>query len=350
MNELCVDEQPDRLYLAMDGVMSKVNRDKGDREQITEHDSKRAVGFAASPVLPGESQEAFDCLLDELHDRYEPKGPVEEDAVDTMANAIWRKRNLKIFQRAFEARMKWGPYFAYPGDPNGFTRIGQAIGDRATAMMIEATTASAMERIEEELGEGEAHDKEKIEENARFGKSETESAKETSAITARKDIPEGLLKRIIETAAVEVKTARTKYGSAMNAKHQADIVKRVVINEWESEIATDKDEKPRSTREEIDQLYGAFDSMMGAVKTLLGADAVEEMCERMCYNHIEQSFAKLGDLLTPERYMDELRFSESLDLIIERTHDRLMKYQTARAKKAAADISSLQPDWARRKR
>jgi hypothetical protein len=204
--------------------------------------------------------------------------------------------------------------------------------------------------MEEELGKGEADDKKKMKENARFAKNETESTRGTNSDITTKNIPEGLLKRIVENAAVEIKTASTKYGSALNATHQADIVKRVVIDEWEREIATDKNEKPGSIREEIDQIYGAFDRTMGAVKTLLGADAVEEMCEKICRNHIEQSFAKLGDLLTPERYIEELRFSESLDLIIERAHDRLMKYQTARAKKGAANISSLQPGWATRKR
>jgi hypothetical protein len=60
--------------------------------------------------------------------------------------------------------------------------------------------------------------------------------------------------------------------------------------------------------------------------------------------------ARFGDLLTPEFYVSELRFAELLDLTIARAHNRLMKYQAARAKKTAADIVSLQPGWAARKR
>ena len=62
-------------------------------------DQKRAVGFAATAVLPGENQEEFNCLLEGLRFQYEPEGPAEADAVETMANAIWRKRHLTIFQR-----------------------------------------------------------------------------------------------------------------------------------------------------------------------------------------------------------------------------------------------------------
>jgi hypothetical protein len=336
--------------------MSKVDRDKADRDKVDrdkitgEQNPKRAVGFAASPVLPGECQDEFDRLRDDLRDRYEPKGPVEEVAVDTMANAIWRKRHSNIFQRAFEARMKWDSYFAYPGEPNGFTRIRQATGELAVATMIQATTAFAMKRMEEKLGEGEAHDTEKTEENARLAKREIESTKETNANSASKDIPEGLLKRMVETAALEIKKASKACHGPLNSGREAEIVKGTVIDEWEREIATDKNDKPRSVREEIDQIYGALDRTMGAVEKLLGADTVVDICERIYRNYIEQELTKFGDLLTPERYIEELRFGELLDRTIECSHDRLMKYQTARAKKGAANNSSLQPGWAARRR
>jgi hypothetical protein len=89
---------------------------------------------------------------------------------------------------------------------------------------------------------------------------------------------------------------------------------------------------------------------MGAVEKLLGADTVVDICERIYRNYIEQELTKFGDLLTPERYIEELRFGELLDRTIECSHDRLMKYQTARAKKGAANNSSLQPGWAARRR
>jgi hypothetical protein len=55
--------------------------------------------------------------------------------------------------------------------------------------------------------------------------------------------------------------------------------------------------------------------------------------------------AKLGDLLTPENYIDELHFNEVLDQTIARAHGRLMKYQASRARKSAANVNSLQPGW-----
>ena len=67
-----------------------------------ECDPKLAIGFAAIPVLPGESQEEFETLLGDLCVQYEPEGPIEEDAVLTIGNALWRKRHLRIFQLAFD--------------------------------------------------------------------------------------------------------------------------------------------------------------------------------------------------------------------------------------------------------
>jgi hypothetical protein len=61
---------------------------KSDRHQkVEDRDPKRAVGFAERPVLPGEDQEEFDALREELYLEYEPQGPAEEDAVETIAEA-----------------------------------------------------------------------------------------------------------------------------------------------------------------------------------------------------------------------------------------------------------------------
>src|SRR5450432_813 len=92
-------------------------------QNFAEHDPEQSIGFAASPVFPGEDPKEFQCLVDELCEQYEPMGPVEKDAVQTMARAIFRKRHPEIFQRAFEARMKWGSFFNFPGDTEGFERI-----------------------------------------------------------------------------------------------------------------------------------------------------------------------------------------------------------------------------------
>src|SRR6202158_2773580 len=52
-------------------------------------------GFAAkSVVLPTESQEDFQSLLDSYTDQFHPQGGVEMDLVQTMAAARWRLRRI----------------------------------------------------------------------------------------------------------------------------------------------------------------------------------------------------------------------------------------------------------------
>jgi hypothetical protein len=78
-----------------------------------------------------------------------------------------------------------------------------------------------------------------------------------------------------------------------------------------------------------------------------GPGTIKEIMEPICRENLEQLLAEFGELLTPERYAEELQFDELLDHAIERNHDRLMKYQAARAKKISGNIRSLQPGWAR---
>jgi hypothetical protein len=74
---------------------------KSDRDQkIEDRDPKCAVGFVGTPVLPGEDQEEFEGLQEEFYLQYEPLGPLEELAADTMAAAVWRIRHIGIFQEA----------------------------------------------------------------------------------------------------------------------------------------------------------------------------------------------------------------------------------------------------------
>ena len=54
--------------------MSKLDRDRKSEEDHP----KRAVGFAPKPVLPGECQEAFDQIFDDLVCLYDPVGRIEE--------------------------------------------------------------------------------------------------------------------------------------------------------------------------------------------------------------------------------------------------------------------------------
>ena len=56
-------------------------------------------GFTAeSVVLPTESQEDFQSLLDSYTDQFRPQGGVEMDLVQTMAAARWRLRRISTIE------------------------------------------------------------------------------------------------------------------------------------------------------------------------------------------------------------------------------------------------------------
>jgi hypothetical protein len=54
-------------------------------------------GYASQVVLPGEDPREYLELCSDLVDEWQPVGPTEEDAVLTIAKAIWRKRRIQKF-------------------------------------------------------------------------------------------------------------------------------------------------------------------------------------------------------------------------------------------------------------
>lgn len=84
----------------------------GDPKSVT-----RAMGYEASrfnavrhgvlskhAVLPWENESEYEALLQALVDEHKPKGPTEEHLVEELAGAIWRKRRLRIGEKAAHAR------------------------------------------------------------------------------------------------------------------------------------------------------------------------------------------------------------------------------------------------------
>jgi hypothetical protein len=53
--------------------------------------------FSATAILPGEDAREFDELHSALIEEWKPVGATEEDAVLTIAKAVWRKRRLQRF-------------------------------------------------------------------------------------------------------------------------------------------------------------------------------------------------------------------------------------------------------------
>jgi hypothetical protein len=246
--------------------------------------------------------------------------------------------------------MKWGSYFEYPDDPKGFAKITREYSQR-----IDAMTAAFVEKMVEEGLSGPGPDSmEKVKEVAVIAESMTGSTKATSGITMTSALPEGPFKRMFENAVAAIKTSGTaktnrKASHTTSVEDRARVVRKLVQTEIETEKARSANEEPRTIQEQDKTMLDAFEKLLAAMEKGIGRASVEEIVEGIGCRATEHSLAKFGDLLTPENYIDELRFNELLDQTIEHAHDRLMKYQASRAKKSAANVNSLQPGWVARK-
>jgi hypothetical protein len=58
-------------------------------------------------VLPGEDENAFELLRNEVHADFSPSGPVETFLADRVVNTLWRLRRL---ERAETALFHWRVY------------------------------------------------------------------------------------------------------------------------------------------------------------------------------------------------------------------------------------------------
>ena len=63
-------------------------------------------GYSGLAVLPGEDKAAFEKLRRDLIAELNPKGPLEEDIIMTIARYIWRKQNLKTYHLAQAAKKR----------------------------------------------------------------------------------------------------------------------------------------------------------------------------------------------------------------------------------------------------
>jgi hypothetical protein len=64
-------------------------------------------GYSVTGLLPGEDAAAFEQLHRELRAFYCPDGPLEEDAIASIGNLLWRKQNLGTILRAEAARKRY---------------------------------------------------------------------------------------------------------------------------------------------------------------------------------------------------------------------------------------------------
>ena len=73
------------------------------------HPALKHGGYSAIGLLPGEDRAAFERLYEDLIAELRPEGPLENDAVRTIARLTWRKQNLDTLRKAESARNR---YFA----------------------------------------------------------------------------------------------------------------------------------------------------------------------------------------------------------------------------------------------
>ena len=165
------------------------------------------------------------------------------------------------------------------------------------------------------------------------------------------DIPEGILRIVTGNALDEIKrnrSPRTRDGTT--SSKIKTIVEDVAKKEWAYARSKPQKEIPHTTAGYIRKMLDQFNNTMAVMEPALGADVVEEILKKTYDGTVEQALAELGDLVTSESFIEEIRFAEALDTRTERAYDRLMKMQDRRAKKAAVNDVTLQPGWATRKR
>ncbi len=68
------------------------------------HPALKHGGYSATRILPGEDAAEFAKLHQALIAEWAPNGALEDDIIETMAHALWRKRNFQTFRIAKRAR------------------------------------------------------------------------------------------------------------------------------------------------------------------------------------------------------------------------------------------------------
>ena len=246
---------------------------------------KRADGFAALAPLPGEDPDELSHILQELRTVYEPEDAEQDDALMTMAEALFRKRHRRIFRDAARARKRWGYYFDYPDDHFGVHRVLREIGEVA----LKKATALC-----------EAGDKKEEQNLSSNGTTET-ATPVTSAPSAN------------NPADKKDKDPNPTNDTADRPAGLPDICVDGAVAVWMNEKA--------------DQLEAAYTAEFGE------PSPTSIMSSRDLSQQI--LLAMTGDLATAECCSAELRLVEELDRTIDRSRKRILEMKANSKKKAA---------------
>jgi hypothetical protein len=113
-------------------------------------------GYSVTGLLPGEDAAAFEQLHRELRATYCPDGPLEEAAIASIGNLLWRRQNLGTILRAEAARKR---YLAIRSEMTSSTTLPlgpEYLREDCTTpdpAEAEAVAKAVDERARQELGE-----------------------------------------------------------------------------------------------------------------------------------------------------------------------------------------------------
>ena len=97
---------------------------KADQKRFRNPNAQKHGVFAATAILPGEDHKEFQKLLCDLLMEWNPNGPTEEEAVLSIAKAIWRKRRVQAFLDIQVAKNRFDP--SHKGFVRGASNSGRA--------------------------------------------------------------------------------------------------------------------------------------------------------------------------------------------------------------------------------
>ena len=124
------------------------------------HPALKHGGYSAIGLLPGEERAAFERLYEGLIAELRPDGPLENDAVRTIARLTWRKQNLETLRIAVSARSRYSAIRSKTG-PSGHSPFRDPLvhveydpdWEPPDPAVVEAARKAAVAQAQEELGD-----------------------------------------------------------------------------------------------------------------------------------------------------------------------------------------------------
>jgi hypothetical protein len=254
--------------------------------------------------------------------------------------------------------MMWGAFFHYPGDPFGDQRITEEDRRTATAALAESVATFATKLQTNEIVGFDAVNLEEPEVIGsqlvkQFSKGAAESEPEIDDTPNEGFAENSFIEMLTETLTTAAKnSAERRNNRSIDPKTKLHSVTKAAEEAVENCLKKKMKDagRPHTSRERVERQIKIIQHTFSVMEEAFGPGHTSELLERVGSDMVQQSLAKLGDLLTPEHYAAELRFLDLLQATIERNYNWLMKLQSERAKKAGSTITSPQPDWATRRR